>query len=591
MSGRAAASAGTPAPVAEEGWSRTVATPFPTQMVGFTWQGAPTGAVEVRSGSGPWYEVEASPDEGPDAGSPEGRAGTAAGPVWLGSGVEDVEVRVAHGELADLSMTAIRSVEAPGSPFTIASAGAAPAAPGIISRQSWGAGGWASGTAGCGSGPSYAEPRYGVLHHTVNGNTYAASQSDDLLRGIYAFHTGTRGWCDVAYNFFVDRFGRVFEGRGGGVDKGVIGGHSAGFNTGSFGVALLGDHTVGGVTGAAQGALQSLISWKMGLHGIDALSHVSRTSGGSTKYPSGQVVSIPALLGHRDVSLTSCPGGYAYPLLGSLRARAARDVIRGVPDPLPGWQPEGSGPGLLALDAYGGLHPAGNQRSVAHGGHWPGWRIVRGAVSDRRDGGYVVDAYGGVHPYGSAGRVAITGYWPGFDIVRGIATAGVRKGWVLDAYGAIHPYGGAPRLRASSYWGGWDIARSVASTPDGRGGYVLDGFGGIHAFGSAPRARAGIYKSGWDIMRAVVLRADGRGGYTLDGFGGVWPFGGAPKLPISHYTNGSDTARGLVLTPSGDGGYVIDSDGRLWPIGNAPLVEQSLTWTGTGLTRGVAIDG
>jgi uncharacterized protein with LGFP repeats len=169
-----------------------------------------------------------------------------------------------------------------------------------------------------------------VVHHTVNGNGYGPDQSDDLLRGIQAFHTRTNGWCDVAYNFFVDRYGRVFEGRAGGVDRGPMGGHTKGFNQGAVGVALLGDFTVAGVPAAMRAGLRSLLSWKFGLHGIDAGDTTVEVSGGSTKFPAGQTVRLPRLFGHRDVALTACPGQFAYPLLPALRR-----AIQPAP-PLPG---------------------------------------------------------------------------------------------------------------------------------------------------------------------------------------------------------------------------------------------------------------
>ena len=44
-----------------------------------------------------------------------------------------------------------------------------------------------------------------------------------IIRGIYAYHTRSKGWSDIGYNFLVDRFGRIWEGRYGGVDRPVVG--------------------------------------------------------------------------------------------------------------------------------------------------------------------------------------------------------------------------------------------------------------------------------------------------------------------------------------------------------------------------------
>jgi hypothetical protein len=586
--GRRAAAAAAPV---DAGWSTKVKPSFPAQLVGFTWDGAPEGAVEVRRRDGDrwteWYDVHADPDEGPDGDSPEARPRTTAGPVWLGNGTDEVEVRVEHGRLDGLRMEAIRSIEHEPPVGGIAGAGALPGPPGIISRASWGAAGWATGNSGCGSGPHYAPPRFGVLHHTVNGNSYGPDQSDDLLRGIQAFHQRTNGWCDIAYNFVIDRFGRVFEARAGGVDAGVMGGHTKGFNEGAIGVSLLGDHSQAAVSPAAVGAVRALFTWKFAIHGIDAGDTTIEVSGGSTKYADGQVVVLPRLFGHRDVSLTSCPGGFAYPLLAGLRQDVQSAVVTSVPDPLPRWKPASSGPKVRVLDAFGGINPAGSAGAVAHGAHWPGFAIARGIVAGTEGRGYVVDGFGGVHGYGGAAGPRTTSYWPGQDLARGITRSGSGRGWVLDAFGGVHPYGGAPRPRTSFYQLGWDIARGIAARPGG-GGYVLDGFGGVHAFGGAPRVEAKAYWAGWDIARGIAMRPDGRGGYVLDAFGGVHPFGGAPRLRTFLRSN-ADTARGIVLYGGGSSGFVVNSDGRVFPIGQAPMVATSRTWVGRGLTRGVAV--
>jgi hypothetical protein len=590
--GGAEAPAGPRAAAAEapptKGWSTKVKPSFEAQLVGFSWQGAPRGAVEVRRRAGrtwsEWYEVDADPDESPDAGSAEATRRTSAGPVWLGDGTDEVEVRVEHGRLDGLRMEAIRSIEH-GPAGGIAGAGALPGAPGIISRTAWGAAGWATGNSGCGSGPAYATPRFGVLHHTVNGNTYSPEQADDMMRGIQAFHQRTNGWCDIAYNFVVDRFGRVFEARGGGVDRGVMGGHTKGFNEGAIGVSLLGDHTQVGVSGAAVNALRSLFTWKFALHGIDAGDTTVEVSGGSTKYADGAVVRLPRLFGHRDVSLTSCPGGFAYPLLAGLRSQVQSAVVASVPDPLPRWRPASGRPAVRVLDAFGGVNPAGSAGAVRHGGHWP-YAIARGIVAGTQGRGYVVDGSGAVFGYGGATRPRTSGYWAGQDIVRGITRSGRGKGWVLDAFGGLHPYGGAPRVRPSFYAAGRDLARGVAARAGG-GGYVVDAAGGVHAFGGAPAVNPRFSWPGRDLVRGIATRPDGRGGYVLDALGGIHAFGGAPKLRSTYYGS-ADAARGIALYGSGSSGYVVTSDGKLHPIGDAPRVATSRTWVGRNLTRGVA---
>ena len=63
-----------------------------------------------------------------------------------------------------------------------------------------------------------------------------------MLRAIYAFHRYGRGWNDIGYNFVVDRFGRIFEARAGGMDEAVIGAHAGGYNDCSTGIAVLGEY-------------------------------------------------------------------------------------------------------------------------------------------------------------------------------------------------------------------------------------------------------------------------------------------------------------------------------------------------------------
>ena len=92
--------------------------------------------------------------------------------------------------------------------------------------------------------PRYGTVKAGFIHHTVNANNYTAAQVPALLRGIYAYHTQSRGWRDIGYNYLVDRFGRIWEGRYGGVDRAVVGAHTLGYNEYSFAMSAIGNFDI-----------------------------------------------------------------------------------------------------------------------------------------------------------------------------------------------------------------------------------------------------------------------------------------------------------------------------------------------------------
>lgn len=313
------------------GWSAVIDVEDGTQSVASSWTGAPDGVVEVRGngadGWTEWVELESEPDDRPD-----GSTRYSGGMAWFSSeGVDEIEVKVVAGQLGDLEVQPMR-YEAPsgGSGLTTNAAGAATAQPEILPRSSYTSKGWAYSNSGCSGGPSTASGgvKYAVVHHTTNSNTYAASDVPAMLASIYTYHTGTNGWCDTGYNFIVDRFGRIWEGRSGGIAKAIVGGHAQGFNTGSVGVSFLGQYEPGASPTSAAPSQVSLdaaakvIGWKLSLNGIDPTGTVSVTSGGSNKYPSGTVVTLNRVIGHRDVGQTACPGANLYSKLPSIRTAA-----------------------------------------------------------------------------------------------------------------------------------------------------------------------------------------------------------------------------------------------------------------------------
>ncbi|RJS45102.1 N-acetylmuramoyl-L-alanine amidase [Nocardioides cavernaquae] len=160
------------------------------------------------------------------------------------------------------------------------------------------------------------------LHHTASANSYTRAAVPGIIRGMYSYHTRTLGWADIGYNFLVDRFGRIWQGRAGGIKHPVRGAHTLGFNNRSVGVAVIGNHETARPTTYAVTSVIRLITWKLEIHRRRPASYTYATSEGSDRFAAGRVVRLPVIDGHRDTNQTACPGGYLYARLPEIRRRA-----------------------------------------------------------------------------------------------------------------------------------------------------------------------------------------------------------------------------------------------------------------------------
>jgi hypothetical protein len=166
------------------------------------------------------------------------------------------------------------------------------------------------------------------VHHTGFGNQYTCADSPSIIRGIMG-NDVNEGFDDLGYNFLVDKCGTLFEGRKGGVDKAVVGAHTIGFNTGSVGVALLGDYTTIRPTDAALKTIATVSRARLTAYGFDPSTTADMVEGvDGLKWPKGTTVTFPRIAGHKDGwqnatgPLTDCPGALMYPLLGVIRGKA-----------------------------------------------------------------------------------------------------------------------------------------------------------------------------------------------------------------------------------------------------------------------------
>jgi hypothetical protein len=318
------------------------------------WVGDDATAVRVALTSGEAANVTVAAVNADPAASPSGSAGANAGwfPAVRGSGrylfagalfaIAALLVALAFGwspwrrrslRLLVLPMLAALVLAAciPPPPSGGGS-GIAEPQPAMFTRGDWGARPFS-----CAGGPEYASSlKFAVVHHTVNSNNYQPGDSAAMVRAIQAYHMDVNGYCDIAYHFVIDKYGQIFEGRDGGIDRPVIGGHAGGFNTGSTGVALLGDYSNVNATPAQWEALVHLLRWRLSVGGVDPSLGFWHTVGESPcncqNWPPGTVVHFDnAIVGHRDVDQTACPGNTFYPQLGNLREQVQSGIV--IPPP------------------------------------------------------------------------------------------------------------------------------------------------------------------------------------------------------------------------------------------------------------------
>jgi N-acetylmuramoyl-L-alanine amidase-like protein len=300
-------------------------------LIGFRWRRHGPARLAVRARGArrqwsAWVEIPAAGSHGPD-----GAVVFGTEPVWIG-GADDCQVRIAGraralrahfvnstgttAAVGRLSSGLRRAVAAAARTVTGTTAGV----PAIIPRAAWGGDGCPPRT-----NPSHGDVELAFVHHTVGANDYGREDSAAIVLAICRYHRNVNGWNDIGYNFLVDKYGQVFEGRAGGIEAAVVGAQAQGYNAHSTGIANLGTFSTAGQSEAALNALAQLIAWKLSLHGVPVQGQVTMISGGgsSNRYPAGSKVTFERIAGHRDGDATACPGDGLYAQLAELRVRAA----------------------------------------------------------------------------------------------------------------------------------------------------------------------------------------------------------------------------------------------------------------------------
>jgi hypothetical protein len=307
-------------------------------LAGVQWSAPAVARIELRTklNGGRWSPWALASVQGHD---PDGRPRSPGGsgrfgePLWSG-GADVIQLRSAgpvdgvrlHFVTPEDSTLALASTAA--FPLAQPTLDAGAGQPPIIARSAW-----AGRQAPPEYPPSYGTVKLAFVHHTVNPNGYTPAAVPAMLLAIFDYHRYVRGFFDIAYNFIIDAFGRIWEARAGGIDEPVIGAQAGGYNAESTGVAVLGTFTSSVPSDRALEALDRLLAWKLSLHGVPALGKVEVVVDPAdafyTPFPPGAHVRLHRISGHREGDLTECPGDAFFALLPSLRPRIA--TLAGIP--------------------------------------------------------------------------------------------------------------------------------------------------------------------------------------------------------------------------------------------------------------------
>lgn len=442
-------------------------------MVGVTWAYDPavidtvvTLRVQDAAGVwGAWTDAELSFVDAPNqeaARDGDLRGGT--DPIWTDEAYgAEVEVTTRSGAAAtDVRLILIDPRTSPAD--AVATPDSAPDTanadawqPAIYSRAQWGADeGIRSWDA------SYSTTlKAATVHHTADSNSYSPEQVPSILRSIYYFHSVSRGWGDIGYNFIVDKFGRIWEGRYGGIATTAIGAHAGGFNSNTTGVSMLGNYEVAQPTYEMLNSVAAVIAWKFSLYQVYPLAWTTLVSGGggTSKYSAGTAVNLPVIFAHRDVGNTTCPGRYGYSYMDWLRQRTLQHMQAGPTERLQTFRNDWSPGPAAASFGYGNAYATPlscdfngdglDDLAVYDRGNW----MIRFTVN--RGFADLAFSYGGVtwHP--------VCGDWNG-DGVDGIGVFDGRNWYLRDTASP-----GAPTVPQFSY--GWIEATPVVGDWDGDG--------------------------------------------------------------------------------------------------------------------------
>ncbi|MFL6288154.1 MAG: N-acetylmuramoyl-L-alanine amidase [Actinomycetes bacterium] len=306
------------------------------RMLGVTWRGArpsDDGTVVVTARTHTdgtwtdWFDVPINVDLGTEP-SPNGRYG--AEPYWVGDS-DGIQVRVDAVGAANPRDVRADLIE-PGTSDADASitgtwqgssASASTDEPPIVTRAQWGA----NESLRDKHLENSSTFKVAFVHHTAGSNNYTRSESPAVVRGLYSYYVNTLHYADMGYNFLVDKFGTIYEGRAGSITKPVRSAATGGFNTDTLSIVAIGNFQTARATDALVSGIAKVAAYRLSRFYRDPFGHKTlKAEVGSSRYAAGTKVRFKVISGHRDSNYTACPGNKLYRRLPDIRRLAAKDM-------------------------------------------------------------------------------------------------------------------------------------------------------------------------------------------------------------------------------------------------------------------------
>ncbi len=540
----------------------------PYDLVAVSWSGEyePTTRVHVRvkendiwSG---WHLLEDGLAHAPDPGSIESTNANRVTEPLMVADAEGIQVRIdAPGDLsvktAQIVLVSAEQGVMDSSPRATAfSAANAVTMPAVISRGEWGA----DESRRKNDVEMGSTIRAAFVHHTATTNNYTPEQAPQQVRALYRYFTEVRGYSDMGYNFVVDRFGRVYEGRAGSLESPIVGAHTLGFNRDTFAISALGNfQNYRFSPEEAEVMVESIASVLVG-----KLAPYNRDPQGLVTLMSSQppsvkgaaatsLVTAPVISGHRDVLSTACPGTHLANLLPLIRERTSTKLGAAIFDPV-------AEPSVFDYASAGTIYRTRSNQPL----NW--------ALQVIDNCGNVVRAFSGAHP--AAGQLDVG--WDGRDNAGNPVPPG-RYQLVLSGTGATGPFlSGSAVVTVNATPGApADPCPPATATVPVAFDLVGAGFGhgvGMSQYGALGQARAGAtsaailahYYPGAILTTAQVdvpIRVSLSNGSNSYALRGEAIDGGGGNLSIA--IDGAETVvpPGEIVRLRNDGGAVLATRG------------------------------